>query len=81
MNRILLYISLIVSFNIAAVSSSYAEEITKQQAAAIAQSKHPGRVIDVKNSENSYRVKVLDKKGGMHIVIVDKQTGNEKSEN
>jgi len=60
----------------------FAAEISKQQAAKIAQSRYPGRVINVKLVNNSaYQVKVLDEKGGMHIVIVNKQSGNVETAN
>ena len=63
-----------------AAGSVYAE-ISKQQAANIAKSKYPGRVIDIKAGGNVYRVKVLDNNGGMHIVVIDKQNGSIKSSN
>ncbi len=82
MNRIFLVVILIVGGFSASPQKLLAEEISKQQAAKIAQSRYPGRVINVKLVNNSvYQVKVLDEKGGMHIVIVNKQSGNVESAN
>ena len=54
--------------------------ISKSQAASIATSKYPGKIINVSlsnpNSAPVYRVKVLDSKGGMHIVTIDGNNGN-----
>mgnify|MGYP002279053936 CR=1 FL=1 len=82
MNRILLLVALLISGFASHPELAFAEDISKQQAASIAQSRYPGRVIDIKLIDNnSYRVKVLDKEGGMHIVIVNKQSGNIESAN
>ena len=82
MNRIFLVIILLIGGVSTAPPKLLAGEISKQQAAKIAQSRYPGRVINVKLVNNSaYQVKVLDKKGGMHIVIVNKQSGNVESAN
>ena len=54
--------------------------ISKSQAASIATSQYPGKIINVSltnpNSAPVYRVKVLDSKGGMHIVTIDGNNGN-----
>jgi len=56
-----------------------AEQVSKQQAASIAKSKFQGRVIAIDETSQDktpvYRVKVLDKKGGLHTVVIDHQTG------
>ena len=55
-------------------------DIGKQQAAEIAQSRFQGRVIAVNEDQyknrRAYRVKILNKKGDLHIVIVDLQSGD-----
>ncbi len=82
MNRILLIVVLVISGLISSPVITFAENISKQQAAKIATSRYPGRVIDVKPlNDSAYRVKVLDKDGSMHIVIVNKQSGNIESAN
>lgn len=57
-----------------------AEAITKQKAATIARSQFQGRVISIDESKQDsakvYRVRVLDKKGGMHTIVIDYQSGN-----
>ncbi len=63
------------------LSTSWAEaSISKQQAASIARTQYPGKIIDVRliksGEQPIYRVKVLDKKGGLHIVTIHGQTGN-----
>ena len=54
-------------------------QITKQQAASIAQSQFEGRVIaikpETKNGMQIYRVRILDKSGGLHIVVINSQDG------
>ena len=70
---------LVVSSFFIATPDSFAADVSKQKAANIAKSQYPGRVIDVKpitsNGTAAFRVKVLDKSGGMHIVIVSKSSG------
>jgi uncharacterized membrane protein YkoI len=55
-------------------------DISKQEAASIAQTRFSGRVIgiqaDDQNGTAVYRVKVLDKSGGLHLVVIDRQNGN-----
>jgi uncharacterized membrane protein YkoI len=54
-------------------------DISKQEAASIAQTRFTGRVIGIQPGEQNgtqvYRVKVLDKSGGLHLVIIDRQNG------
>ena len=53
--------------------------ISKSDAANIATSVYPGKVINIGLSDSDknpvYRVKVLDNKGGMHIVTIDGNSG------
>ena len=55
-------------------------DIGKQQAASIAQSVYPGRVLAVKltqqNSASVYRVKTLSSGGDVHIVVIDANSGS-----
>lgn len=76
-----LFLSLFLVTSIALPGhSTAAQAITKQQAATIAKSRFQGRVIAIDETkyENTpvYRVKVLDKKGGMHTIVIDHQSGN-----
>lgn len=78
MHRFFLYLSLIGALLFAAVGNC-AAAVSKQQAVAIAKSRFQGRVIAViaskQNNTDVYRVKVLDKQGGMHTVVIDYKTG------
>lgn len=74
----ILIISLVTSLFLGLVAH-VAAQISKQDAASIAQSRFNGRVIAVKPEDQKgtliYRVKVLDTNGGMHIVVIDGQSG------
>jgi uncharacterized membrane protein YkoI len=81
MHKVCVLSVLLFAFTIAGTGvSAAAEPITKQQAATIAKSQFPGRVISVDESKRDnttvYRVKVLDKKGGMHTIVIDHQSGS-----
>jgi uncharacterized membrane protein YkoI len=80
MRQSLLLFSLICLLLSGPFTAIAAEPVTRQQAASIAESKFQGRVIAVDEGKQDntpiYRVKVLDKKGGLHTVIIDHQTGN-----
>lgn len=51
------------------------KEISKSQAASIAQSSFGGKVLSVSREGNSYRVKLLQESGRVKIVRVDARTG------
>lgn len=72
-----LVISLVISGM--ALPGLAAAQISKQEAASIAKTQFKGRVIGVKaeGDENApvYHVKILDKSGGIHLVIVNGQDG------
>jgi uncharacterized membrane protein YkoI len=81
MQKFLILVSLACSLMLASTGNSMAAEvISKQQAATIAKSQFQGRVIAVEEAKQDstavYRVKVLDKQGGMHTIIIDHQSGN-----
>jgi len=76
-----LLIGLLLGISIMFSGYSFAAKpITKQQAATIAKSRFQGRVIAIDEGKHDnipvYRVKVLDKKGGMHTIVIDHQSGN-----
>jgi uncharacterized membrane protein YkoI len=79
MKKLAIIATLIISTIFISVPSSYAAGVSQQKAASIAQGEYPGRVIDAKlikhNGELAYRVKILDREGGIHIVIVSQATG------
>lgn len=80
MKTIIIIATLVFSSLIFPIPDSYAAGVSKQQAANIAQREYSGRVIDVKlikvEGDRAYRVKILDKSGGVHIVIVSQSTGD-----
>jgi uncharacterized membrane protein YkoI len=77
MHKTLILVCLLIAGPIIAIA---AEPVSRQQAASIAESQFQGRVIAVEESKQNnvpvFRVKVLDKQGGLHTVIIDHQTGN-----
>lgn len=50
-------------------------EISEQKAVAIAQRHIQGRVLDIKRSEDIYRVKILSQQGSVHIVKISVMDG------
>ena len=66
---------LVLSSNIHSAPAS----ISQQQAVSIAQQVHPGRVLSVKQGENTYRVKTLLSSGEVKIILIDVQSGKVKS--
>jgi uncharacterized membrane protein YkoI len=53
-----------------------APDISKQQAASIAQQQHAGRVLSVKLVDGIYHVKILSENGEVRTVLVNSSTGN-----
>lgn len=81
MKRLLLIFGLLsVLLGSTPLALSAEPAISKSQAASIAASQYPGKIINVSLSNQDstpvYRVKVLDSKGGMHIVTIDGNNGN-----
>ena len=60
---------------LAATVRAESESISKQKAAAIAQSEHPGRVLSIKRKATSYRVKILSTDGELRIIRIDARDG------
>ncbi len=53
----------------------HAANISKQQAAQIAQQQHSGRVLSVKVQGNSYKVKIISSSGQVRIIRVNATSG------
>ena len=51
------------------------DEISKQQAIAIATDAYPGRVLSIKRDQDVYKVKTLSDNGEVRIIIIDASTG------
>lgn len=56
------------------------DNISKQQAVAIAQQHYPGRVLAVKLKDKVYRIKTLNESGEVRIISIDAETGKIISE-
>ncbi len=52
--------------------------ISKSQAVAIAQKKHPGKVVKVKKSGKFYKVRIVKKNGHVVTLSIDQETGKLK---
>jgi uncharacterized membrane protein YkoI len=68
-----LTLALILSLNTPVYAA--ANGISKQQAVNIAQQVHPGRVLAVKRKGEVYRVKTLNDKGEVRIILIDANSG------
>ncbi len=51
------------------------QQISRQQAADIAQREHPGRVLGVKRKEKTYRVRTLNRRGELRETRVNARDG------
>jgi len=52
-----------------------AQGISKQQAMEIAQQRHPGRVLAIRQKGHAYRVRILNTNGDVRTIIVNAQSG------
>ena len=52
--------------------------MSKQQAMNIAQQRHPGRVLAIKQQGQGYRVRIIDDNGEVHTLFISSQTGGVK---
>lgn len=68
-----LTLALILSLNAPVYAA--ANGISKQQAVSIAQQVQPGRVLAVKRKGAVYRVKTLNDKGEVRIILIDANSG------
>ena len=67
---------LFLTLTLALTSASHADNgISKQQAISIAQKQNPGRVLAVKQQNNSYRIKMLSNNGEVRVIVIDASTG------
>lgn len=75
MKTIFLYLSLLFLLIINTTALSAPEGISKQQAMEIATKSHPGRVLSVKRSADTYKVKTLSESGKVRIIVIDARSG------
>lgn len=81
MKHIYAFLFIVISLlTVSSLSAAEPPRIEKQTAAKIATERFPGKVISVNPEQQEhvpiYRIKVLDKNGGMHTVIIHAQNGN-----
>jgi uncharacterized membrane protein YkoI len=50
-------------------------QISREQAAALAQQRYPGKIVKVQNEQQRYRIRVLQADGRVVTVLVDGQSG------
>jgi len=75
MKNTLLTIYLTTLLLLLAPAQAMADGISKQQAANIAQGISPGRVLAVKQSGKTYKVKTLSSNGDVRVIIIDATSG------
>ena len=81
MKTIILYLSFTLLLMTSAAALSAQEEISKQQAMDIATKSNPGRVLSVKRSADTYKVKTLSENGKVRIIVIDARSGKVLSGN
>lgn len=57
------------------INDSDRRNISRQQAADIAQREHPGRVVGVKRKEKTYRVRTLNRRGELRETRINARNG------
>ena len=67
--------TLLTSMPLSYTLAKQSGDISKQQAVAIAQQQHPGRVLSVNRQGDSYRVKTIDQAGKVRIILIDAASG------
>ena len=72
---IILMVFLLCTSVHAAKQNSKPQGISKQQAMNIAQRRHPGRVLAIKNKGQAYLVRIIDDGGEVHTLLIDAQSG------
>jgi|GEM_PF-1095497 len=50
-------------------------QISREQAAALAQQRYPGKIVKVQTEQQRYRIRVLQADGRVVTVLVDGQSG------
>lgn len=53
-------------------------KVSREQAAAIAQQRFPGKIVKVQTDKQHYRIRVLQADGRVITVLIDGQTGRVK---
>lgn len=53
-------------------------EVSKEQAASLAQQRYPGKILKVQAESQQYRVRIIQADGRVITVLVDNRTGRVK---
>lgn len=53
-------------------------QVSREQAAALAQQRYPGKIVKVQTQKQYYRIRVLQADGRLVTVLVDGQSGRVK---
>jgi len=53
-------------------------EVSKEQAASLAQQRYPGKILKVQAESQHYRVRIIQADGRVITVLVDNRTGRVK---
>ncbi|SFK14699.1 Uncharacterized membrane protein YkoI [Nitrosomonas aestuarii] len=60
-------------------TGSQQAEISQRKAITIAQQHIKGRVLDIRRSDDIYRIKILSDQGSIHVVMVSAKDGTIKT--
>uniref|UniRef100_A0A486XQL4 PepSY domain-containing protein n=1 Tax=Rheinheimera sp. BAL341 TaxID=1708203 RepID=A0A486XQL4_9GAMM len=77
---VLLCQTMMSSGNVLAMTSPKRLDVTKEQAAMLAQQRYPGKIVKLKAEQQYYRIRVLQSDGRVITVLVDGRTGRVQKE-
>ncbi|WP_213994797.1 PepSY domain-containing protein [Arsukibacterium sp.] len=73
---LLLLMLLVVSLTPDAVALGNKQpDVTKEQAATLAQQRYPGKILKVQTESHHYRIRLIQADGRVITVLVDNRTG------
>ena len=71
---------LVVSGSATAMTSPKRLEVSKEQAATLAQQRYPGKIVKVQAEQQHYRIRLLQSDGRVITVLVDGRSGRVQKE-
>lgn len=79
--RLILFVFvLLLSPVLQAAGSTEKLQVSREQAASLAQQQYPGKIVKVRVEKKNYRIRVLQDNGRVITVLVDGQTGRVKKD-
>ena len=79
--RLILFVFvLLLSPLLQAAGSTEKFQVSREQAASLAQQQYPGKIVKMRAEKISYRIRVLQDNGRVITVLVDGQTGRVKKD-